>query len=86
MPSPGSTQLRQCPRPGVLNDGENVFPQNAYLPNVETFKTVPPASQLAIFFMIEKVVCNVNMSDELPSYLNRRNCKGGLFALIYRNF
>ena len=57
------------------------------------FKTVPPASQLAIFYD-RKGCFNVNMSDDLPikiilnsyySYLNSHNCKGELFALIYRN-
>ena len=53
-------KLRQCPRPGVLYDAENAFPQNAYLPNVDNTLKLFLLHVSWLFFMIEKVLSNVN--------------------------
>ena len=54
MPSPGSSQLRQCPRPGVLDDGKNVIPQNAYLLNVENILKLSLLQVSWLFFYDRK--------------------------------
>ena len=64
MPAPPSSTSA---RGRAFNDDKNAFPQNAYSPNVETILKLFLQQVSRLFFMIEKVASNVNMSDDLPN-------------------